>query len=740
MKKKNWKLFLILFTSLSSAGIIFACGWGFDEDEMNYKFFDPSTSRADHYQPFFRSFHLLYGGNYPHDDTYSDFNERNADEWHEYFNKEVKKADLKALLYTYRNTEIDTLLLFLKNKDLVLDPSLRSNSLLSFSDKKKKQDFLAYLAYARSCEPWSKLEEYYYTWEEKPPGKDTAGLPGLLRKGQKLFSKTRDKFIGQRYQFQLIRLEYFGGMYDKSIARYKKYASIFTTESMRYRAMGYAAGAYYKKKQFSEANYLYSRIYEEYDMMQVTSHQSFHPVNDSDWNNCLKLAKNNQEKIVLWHLLGSYEDELRGMQEIYALDPKSEYLDLLLVRAINIMEETVLPDRFYWEEKKDTSYHLKVSGTYKELIDFVVSVAEGGNSSKPYLWNLSAGYLAVLSGNYEKGELYFDRAEQQGGKDELVKAQVHSLRIVSKIEQIKTPDQSFEAGITPELLWLQSVKSDNKYWENAFDWSLMRLSEKYLQGGDTVKAQILNAQTHPEFYSDVQLAEQMKSFMTKPSKTPFESFILSIYPLSFSDIIDFEGTMRLYDYDLKKALAKFKEDKNAGSKVLYGDPFIIHNRDCHDCDHAAPQKIKYTKRSFVERMLQLEALAKKDPKNASKYYFEMANGFYNMTWYGNGRAIYYCPLTDFSDFMEHSYGNSGGEHPNFNDCSKAKEYYLKACNLSKDPEFKAKCYFMSAKCELNNKKEDETLTYTLLKDSFSHTGYYNEVIQECGYMRTFLEQ
>jgi hypothetical protein len=737
MKKKIWKLFLILFISLSSAGIIFACGWGFDEDEMNYQFFDPSVSGADHHSPFFRSYHLLYGGNYPYDNTYSDFNEINIDEWYEYFKNGVKKEDLKALLYSYRNTEIDTLITFLKNKDLVINPSLRNNSLLSAPDKKKVKDFLNYLSFARSCEPWSKMEDYYYSWDEKPPGKDTSGLPLLISKGQKLFSRTKDAFIKQRCQFQLIRLEYFGGMYDKSIARYKKYAPLFTTESMKYRSMGYAAGAYYKKKQFSQANYLYSRIYEEYDMMQVTSHQSFHPVNDSDWINCLKLAKNDQEKIVLWHLLGSYEDELRGMQEIYSLNPKSEYLDLLLVRAVNIMEETVLPQRYDWEEDVN-EYNLKVSGTYAELISFVQGAAKKGNTSKPYLWNLSAGYLSILAGKYDEVESYFTLAEKQAGESELVKNQIRSLRLIKWIEEMEKPDPEFQSGIIGEISWLKSAVSQNQRWENAFDWTLKRLAEKHFLNGDTIIAQLFDQNTFGSFYDHPGLVAQMKKFMVRQNLSEYESFALKEYPISYYDIIDFEATTLLYAHKLKAALAKFNEVKGTGFGELNGDPFIIHNQDCHDCDHAAPQKIKYTKKSFVERMIELESLAKKDPKNASNYYFLMANGFYNMTWYGNGRVIHYGPLTGSSYFGQYDFSTTVKEDVSFYDCSKAKEYYLKACYLSKDREFKAKCYFMSAKCALNSDIEDETITYSLLRDSFPDTKYYNEVIEECGYMRTFL--
>ena len=73
----------------------------------------------------------------------------------------------------------------------------------------------------------------------------------------------------------------------------------------------------------------------------------FHPWEDADWNSTLSMAKNIREKAVLWHMFGVYADPLKGMKEIYKLDSKSELIDLLLVRSINIAEKKLLPNLSY---------------------------------------------------------------------------------------------------------------------------------------------------------------------------------------------------------------------------------------------------------------------------------------------------------------------------------------------------------------------------------------------------------
>ncbi len=90
--------------------------------------------------------------------------------------------------------------------------------------------------------------------------------------------------------------------------------------------MGYAAGAFYKMKNFGESNYLYSLIYDKYPEMRNTAYFGFAPREESDLMESLKLAKTDREKEIIWQLVGIYTDPLRGMKEIYKLDPKSDLL------------------------------------------------------------------------------------------------------------------------------------------------------------------------------------------------------------------------------------------------------------------------------------------------------------------------------------------------------------------------------------------------------------------------------
>ena len=92
-------------------------------------------------------------------------------------------------------------------------------------------------------------------------------------------------------------------------------------------------------------------------------------------------------------------------------------------------------------------------------------------------------------------------------------------------------------------------------------------------------------------------------------------------------------------------------------------------------------------------------------------------------------------------------------------CNLAKMYYQKAFEAAANDEQKAKCQYMLAKCERNeyyNKKyyaitdwwqiEDDKVNFLAwsgfknLKNKYSKTQYYQDVIAECGYFKTYSVQ
>ena len=747
--KRIWRKYTLSLISLPLLLIILACAGGeWDPDDVRYSFFAPEVSGAED-QEFFKTWHYLYGNN--------DFNPadefllRNVDEWNDWFKGLVKKEDLKQLLYSASLGSLDSLLHHIKSRKKPLPPSLMHNSIVAFKDTKKTSDFLYYLGFAKRTEDYFKRIDYWY-WEEKKQEIDTVSREKLLAGGMKQFSIQKDPFVKERYLFQLIRLQYNAGKYKECTQLMDQYHTILKSESMEFRSLGYAAAALYKQQKYAEANYLYSQIYLKSDLMDVIAIQSFHPMSERDWNQCLVMGNTPEEKATLWYMLGIYsEDNLRAMKEIAAIQPGSPYLDLLLTRALNAAEENCLPETGSMERVEE---HATIKSTEKEkaLLQFCQEQVKQGKVKNKAFWTMACGYIQVLQTRYFDAEESFRSAEDlAGGNTELLN-QIRLFRFVNYLNTSVPTQEEWNTKVVQELTWLQ--KSQDPLRKNdAWRWSVRQLAHLQLtERKDTLLFHLVNgamdeqyAKPH-SFYASSHYRKKMIALMDKKIKTPFEQYFLDLYPVKKKDIYELMAIEKLYSGDLSGALQTFREGPGSGDGVLNGDPFLIHIRDCHDCDHAAPQPIKYTKQSFVEKMIALATKSKKEPSKAAECYFEMANGFYNMSYFGNGRVIYAAQLNN--NYVIGDYHNAEKKDLiNEMDCSRAEKYYTKAASLSKDKEFKAKCYFMAAKCEMNtfyatlswNSEEApvEIRNFDILKDSLYNTQYYKEIIRECTYFSAY---
>ncbi len=201
------------------------------------------------------------------------------------------------------------------------------------------------------------------------------------------------------------------------------------------------------------------------------------------------------------------------------------------------------------------------------------------------------------------------------------------------------------------------------------------------------------------------------------------------------------------------------------SKPYYRYP-IVFSKSLKDYTRKfSKKKLKgYNKLDFAIRMAKLEKLVKTDPKNASKYYYDMANGLYNTSYYG--MAWFYAAYRWRSEdiyLKDRYYYDKDYLHEHT-----AESLFLKAEKLSRNNEFKAKCIFMAAKCRQKKIKipedaENQFVDYKLgadyhpnnegklynrairqnpyfkvLKNQYAITKFYKTAINECSYFRDFL--
>jgi hypothetical protein len=758
LKQKMYRKFLLVFSIciVAVTGIVVACGDGGYYDDYEASSFAPEAFVNSNYSPFFFASSTTYYQWHYMDDGNTRYNQLVVSEWNSWFDNQVDTTSLKTLLikatteniyYASRNYNGYAALL------PVGLPDLRKSKV----DKNKVNAFFDYLLLAKDCERYSVGSGEYWSYEKTQEKEVPEALEYTLRES---VNHAKDPFIKERLWFQLVRYYYFKQrQYTGDLAKadvslpayFAKEGASFPKNMIYYRAMGYLAGYYYQRGEYAQANYLYSLCYNYSFEMKIPSRWSFHPQNEKDWMETLNLAKTGEEKITLWHMLGSNRDEGRAIKEIYAIDPKSEKLDLLLSRLVNIREAA-------GQALADTSA-VSVAGRVeaakeRTLVDLI---ANEGNTLKPCYWNLAAGYLNSLSGNYTVARTFYNKAKKQlPENDTLVMAQYKVLDWLLYLKQLKHIDAKTEAGMVEPLNWLNSLNKNKKSipnlrYNSAISQSMTVLSALYKKQGNVLKAYFFAPENN--FYNSNANIEAAKALLNKKNKTPFEQSMLNYYSINIGQLNHFQAILLVYQEKLDEAIILLKQANKDEEFEFEINPFNIKIQDCYDCDYLADKGKKHLSGlSFIETLRTIKKELKAG-RNVSRNAALMANAYYNIAYYGNGNRFYYKGYIPVSD-RKSPYGIA----KIFANNKVAEKYYLLARANAKTKELKAKYTYMAAKCERNenyslqrnnaeNGIEGASFPeipigkyFAQLKSEYSHTQYYQEILNECGYFKAYSDK
>lgn len=747
MKAIFFKRFRRSFVSLLvilSGYVVWACADGFwgDGEDSNYA---PEAFADNAYTPFFYSGMFYYDINYDTEHN-SRFTNTNMQEWNGYLGTLVKETELEFLLGSASKGCIDSISSYLAGKIEITPPVVQNFSIISNVKNEKTKNFFRYLAYAKACELFSVKENDYWDYQQKAETAAPKPDSRLYNEMNKIFVASKDEFIRQRYWFQLVRYNYYFNT-PAAVTLFETHKNNFSKNTIYYRTMAWAAGALYKEKKFAKANYYYSLVFAGNDKLKTVAHWSFHPQHETDWNQTLALCTNNDERITLWQMLGIfYKDEIRSIKEIYKIDPKSKKLDVLLTRFVNKNENGYS----YIADQANTKENIKTN------LAWLTQVADKGDVANLFLWNTSVGYLNFLMDNFTAAESYYKKAGTQLPNTSLASNQLKLLSLLNKTGALKGIKSTDEERLLPELNWLYAQTDSNAVskfrYHEAQRWIKETFAKKYQLQNDKVKAECFVSS--PGFYADDRNIEQLKALLTKNNKTGYEQFCASISEKKTGDLWAFQSIKEAFADNLDEAIRKMEKAPKDAEVLLAGNPFNGKIKDCHDCDHVAPQKIKYSKLVFLQKLKEMkDNIAKgNDIYNNAML---LGNAFYNISHYGNARYFYesavlgqghYSPFSIDSVFVPMLTANSV-----------ANKYYKLALENAADDEQKAKCNYMIAKCGRNewynryyyNNRENEygydDKVYIDWKvfdplNQYSHTKYYQEVLKECGYFSSYVKK
>ncbi|MBF4493720.1 hypothetical protein IR010_14315 [Flavobacterium sp. MR2016-29] len=777
------KLFLVSSTVLLFAyGIIYACAdgdWDYFLDNSN---FTPETFTDKSYTPLFLSGSIFYGIGFDTEHN-SRFNKNIQSDWEVYLKGKADTATVNYFLIgdespkyysdkdkTIENkSEIEQLHVYFKTKK-DNKTSLKWGKKISLKDAKIKS-FIEFLYLAQKIETVSIGDDY---WSYDPVVAKTFNDLKMIQSIENVYNTTADSFLKNRYWFLTMKAYFYSNNKQKAIQFFNETENSVPKNTLYYRALSYVAGINYQQKKYATSNYLYAQVFDKCPEMRIVTAYSFHPKNEADWTKSLAMAKNNQEKAALWAIHGYYKDEVQAIEKIYELDAKSEHLNYLLTRLVNRQEQDLnnsfkqsagenQPVKNQTIVENRTENLAKIN---KKAFDVVSKIATAGNTEKPYLWNIALGYLQTLKGDFAVADANYDKAEKTMPQTELAKYQLRLLRFVNNLSKIDKLTDKNEKTILADLNWLyqelpKNYKGLEFRYQNAAQWSKNYLAILYSAKANPVMAELFNESRDNywndgnSFYDNEKNLLDMKAFLAKPNKTEIEKIAAGIYSLKLKDINNFQAVQSTFKNKIPEAIAFIQQTDSVQYYTFLGNPFNGNIKDCHDCEHAAYQKKKYSQLEFLTTIKSMQdKLAQKEDVYTNS--FLLGNAFYNITHFGNGRTFYEINIVGYGS-SPYSFRDSMKKM--ITNCDVPKMYYQKAFEAATSKEQKAKCVYLISKCErneyYNNKYNNVTNWWSVdddkinflawngfktLKKDYSDTKYYQDVIAECGYFNTYINQ
>lgn len=449
--------------------------------------------------------------------------------------------------------------------------------------------------------------------------------------------------------------------------------------------------------------------------------------------------------------------------------------------------EQQLPSGSFFVSMPD-SIKLKYDNHIEKLRSFCTKLTDDAKYPEQQIGKLANAYLYFIQNRPEDGLSALGELKEGslGTKFNDQKQILNLLLSAQRIKQVKDID---EKALLPSLQWLKgkvaaSVKpktdvyppnpdNTNQFAITARNFYTYVLAPAYLRQGDTARAALamLNSQNDngteyryhqfrqmPDFWYNYLHSAQLKQLIEwkehRPA-TPYLTFMTqNLKQVDNSSIFELLGTILLREHHYQDALTAFRYEKAkltfarvSEEGMTSGNPF---DEALNDYPHITTRGLN--KFQFAEKMAELEAKLKNDPKNASTY-FRMATGIYNTSTYGNSwNLISYI-------WSSYDYGRKSLYYydTDYVKTLLAKQYYLKARDLSTDAEFKAKCTFMAAKCD---QKQHEAPSYTdyetydkqekaymkMLRQNsyfkemqlYKNTAFYRRAVEECSYLSDFI--
>lgn len=787
----NWKIF---FTALSSLLLISLpqnmTGCGPTEEPTDYftSFFSRELGSQKELKPFFYTSLLTFYADY-NDDVKVDkkgLDDMLITEWKQYCGNQPVTADISALVFGAKAQTIQNLINHLNRKRLIpAGDSVLNNTMAKWLLEQKNLAALNYLLLAKQTEAFSVFEDWSPRLRQ-----DSLSINEYIERTRQLYSSTTEEFIKTRMAFQLCKMAFYNRRFNDCVQWYESYLSRKSNAVQQY-GLSYKAGSLFRMGRNKEAAVEFSRLFflPGMDKQQIFlgflwSTNNCNPQLENEFAAYCKTSLEKSRMLALFALHGS-NYSLATLRKVHDLDPSCPLLPLLSIREINKLEEQYLTPHLneekggkqYFYSRLETDQQQNHKKQLGQTITAFNAFAINPRTIQPALYYTGAAYLSFINHEFSRAKQYLSEAR----KNKLTEKLNDQIQLINLLIMANEParfDAVTENRILPSLQWLQNKAAKNQEY-SIFLRNLLTeiIAQRYEQQNEKYKAALAYAvadnsggwEEGTDFIQNEMSTRdlmQLYQLYNNPSKSGYEKFMVQHASFNRNTVINMIGTSYLRDHNFLKAEEWLKQsDENKelsdwdGNVKIFVDPFYdyVNDRERNNSPASKP----YTKLSLARKLLQLENSIRtaKDNETRARNCYQMGTALYNMSFYGNSwEAV---------DFYRHTSSWNTGVYKapwqkEYYGVHRARAYYQKAYEQTKNKEFKAACYFLVIKCAQRQlikpdyenypdydqysaemgrfeKKFKYNPLFANFKKEFGETKYYNYVFNRCSYLRDFVE-
>lgn len=785
---------LFLAAYFGEIAVNIACGPEMDPYDNQTSYFLPNIEAGSYSAFQYIPYRFLYSEEEPQSEAVI-----NIREWTDYLGKSVKPEDVQALMYKADSASVVSFLAATDQKQLpdslsgntfaikLLEPkSVAAKEYFSLTKEAENLTFVPYNYWDPAPVDYSSILDIAEKAEEKI---ETFPANSFLRLRYS-YQAARLYLYAKEYDKSIL-------IYEKYIAPVKSKSAL-----MGWALSNYAGAKRWNGEKaeaaFLYAKVFYSNperrvlAYKNFHYIDIPDEEV----------TALSKTKQDQISLAALLGFSASDMTMEYLRTCYTLDHNNEVVGMLLTREVNKLESALItPYSLNWtyynpfgspEEQEKSQKHAH------ELRDFALQLSGKQKS----LGLLTAAYTSWLINENEAAQGYLKKINVKKLPEPILdQFRITDMltqltdwkkgREVNEDKMVSTLD-----WLSEKSKGEQRKENDQYYYGyEGSPYSLIGknilsniLVPQYLAKGDTALASL--AALKADIFSNNNYVQDTleknfnystdifwKKYLTSSSIIEIQNYLQNpeqqkgivkylLQGISNTDqmaITELLGTTYLRTHDYENAVKTLEKLPNTytyqsyndwySDQTVYANPFITMNND-YPKERGTDV---FDKLDFARQMLQLEKKLKteKDPQKQANIYFMMANGVYQTSTFGNGWMLIsynwscYDPYTAPEVDWEYDYLQG----------RQAKRWYEKARTLSKDNEFKARCTFMLAKCqqkEFQYSNEERWKYYEFfsqspfylysfnnpyfkeLKNNYSNTQYYQIAVNECSYLRDFI--